>query len=100
MSDIQADLKAVNPFRDMTRGVARFQDEVYPKEQALYRRLVHDGQKPKALMISCADSRVIPEMITQCGPGELFVCRNAVLCSNCHLYRVRDEAFAAYPPGH
>ena len=77
MSNIQADLKAVNPFRDMTRGVARFQDEVYPKEQALYRRLVHDGQKPKALMISCADSRVIPEMITQCGPGELFVCRNA-----------------------
>lgn len=63
--------------RDMARGVARFQDEIYPREQALYRKLIHDGQKPKALMISCADSRVIPEMITQCGPGELFVCRNA-----------------------
>lgn len=62
---------ARSPFRTMTRGVARFRGEVYPQQQALYRRLVHDGQRPKALMISCADSRVIPEMITQCGPGEL-----------------------------
>ena len=77
MSNTQADLETANPFRDMARGVARFQDEVYPRERVLYQKLVHDGQKPKALMISCADSRVIPEMITQCGPGELFVCRNA-----------------------
>ncbi len=73
----QHDPETPNPFRDMARGVARFQGEVYPRERSLYRKLVHDGQKPKALMISCADSRVIPEMITQCGPGELFVCRNA-----------------------
>jgi len=77
MTTYQANLETISSVRDMARGVARFQDEVYPREQALYRKLVHDGQKPKALMISCADSRVIPEMITQCGPGELFVCRNA-----------------------
>jgi carbonic anhydrase len=64
-------------FRSMTRGVARFRGEVFPQHRALYHRLASHGQKPKALMISCADSRVIPEMITQCGPGELFVCRNA-----------------------
>ena len=77
MTTHQAIPETVNPFRDMVRGVARFQDEIYPRVQGLYHKLVHDGQKPKALMISCADSRVIPEMITQCGPGELFVCRNA-----------------------
>lgn len=66
-----------DPFRVMTRGVARFRGDVFPHDRAVYRRLIRDGQKPNALMISCADSRVIPEMITQCGPGELFVCRNA-----------------------
>ncbi|PIK70617.1 carbonic anhydrase, partial [Methylobacterium frigidaeris] len=43
----------------------------------MYERLVRDGQQPKALIIACADSRVSPEHITQAGPGELFVCRNA-----------------------
>jgi carbonic anhydrase len=65
------------PLLDFARGVKRFKDEVFPHQQTLYKHLAQHGQRPKALMISCADSRVIPEMITQCGPGELFVCRNA-----------------------
>jgi carbonic anhydrase len=35
------------------------------------------GQKPFAAILSCADSRVAPELIFDAQPGELFVCRDA-----------------------
>ncbi|SFV50173.1 Carbonic anhydrase [hydrothermal vent metagenome] len=39
-------------------------------------KLVQEGQKPKALFIGCSDSRVIPDMMLQTKPGDLFVLRN------------------------
>jgi carbonic anhydrase len=57
-------------------GVLRFQREVYPNKAALYRELSL-AQAPTAMFIGCADSRVVPEVLTQQGPGELFVVRNA-----------------------
>jgi carbonic anhydrase len=62
---------------DLIAKVVEFQTRVFPDRQALYGQLVRDGQAPKALMISCADSRVVPEQIMQAEPGDLFVCRNA-----------------------
>jgi carbonic anhydrase len=62
---------------DLLQRVSRFRCEIFPDHQSLYRQLASDGQQPKVLMISCADSRVVPELITQSSPGELFVCRNA-----------------------
>lgn len=61
----------------LIQGIATFQGSVFPGQRQMYQQLVRDGQHPSALIIACADSRVAPEHITQAGPGELFVCRNA-----------------------
>ncbi|MEV7571414.1 carbonic anhydrase [Streptomyces tanashiensis] len=57
-------------------GIARFQREVFPAQAGLFARLatVH---RPGTLFIGCSDARVVPELITQTDPGELFVIRNA-----------------------
>ncbi|WP_230281262.1 carbonic anhydrase [Croceicoccus sp. Ery15] len=57
--------------------VFNFEKTVFPNSSELYGTLARDGQSPKALMISCADSRIVPEEIMQARPGDLFVCRNA-----------------------
>jgi carbonic anhydrase len=55
-------------------GVSRFQRDVYPKNRDLFERLAV-GQRPGALFITCADSRIDPCLLTQTIPGELFICR-------------------------
>lgn len=57
--------------------VQNFATHIFPNQSDLYSRLAEFGQSPKSLMISCADSRVVPEQIMQADPGDLFVCRNA-----------------------
>ena len=56
------------------KGLSRFQKNVYPKQRDLFQKLAL-GQRPDALFITCADSRIDPCLLTQTKPGELFICR-------------------------
>jgi len=63
------------PIRMLLEGVRRFHDRAFPQEHEKFEALATQ-QDPHTLFITCADSRIVPEMITQTGPGDLFVCRN------------------------
>ncbi|HHQ6556069.1 TPA: carbonic anhydrase [Serratia fonticola] len=57
-------------------GFLKFQREAFVERTELFKRLA-TSQSPRTLFISCSDSRLVPELITQREPGDLFVIRNA-----------------------
>jgi len=48
----------------------------YSENQAWYRRLADEGQRPRAMVISCCDSRVHVTAIFGADQGEFFIHRN------------------------
>ncbi|MGU4699021.1 carbonic anhydrase [Burkholderia cepacia] len=62
--------------KDIIEGFLKFQRDAYPARATLFRDLAR-SQHPRALFISCSDSRLVPELVTQREPGDLFVIRNA-----------------------
>jgi carbonic anhydrase len=57
-------------------GIHKFQEKEHGRYQKLFHRLSREGQKPHTLFITCSDSRVLAELITQSQPGDLFVVKN------------------------
>lgn len=57
-------------------GVDRFRSDEFGRYEELFRRLSREGQNPHTLFITCSDSRVLAELITQSRPGDLFVVKN------------------------
>ena len=57
-------------------GVHKFRSGEFGNYRKLFRKLSREGQNPHTLFITCSDSRVLAELITQSQPGDLFVVKN------------------------
>ncbi len=60
----------------LVKGIHSFQRGFFANHRALFEQLAVSGQQPETLFITCSDSRVVPNLITNAAPGELFIVRN------------------------
>ncbi len=60
----------------LVEGVGKFQKAVFGTQESLFKKL-SAGQAPGVLFITCSDSRINPNLLTQTDPGDLFILRNA-----------------------
>lgn len=63
-------------FNSLVKGVNDYHAGAFQQHRETFEKLT-EGQKPKALFITCSDSRVDPTMVTGSEPGSLFIIRNA-----------------------
>lgn len=61
---------------ELIQGIQEFREIYVSKNWQLLEQLAH-GQKPRVLFITCSDSRIDPNLLTQTDIGELFTIRNA-----------------------
>lgn len=62
--------------RKLIAGLHEFQTKYFSQHRDLFEQLSQE-QHPRALFITCSDSRIDPNLLTQTEPGELFIIRNA-----------------------
>ncbi len=76
---------------NLLKGLIQFRENDFEIHRELFRKL-GQSQDPHTLFIGCADSRLVPNLITQTLPGELFVVRN--IANIVPPYRASEEYLA------
>ncbi len=68
-----------NPLDRLKTGNTNFVNDTLnnDNQDSVRRKKVVGGQKPFAVILTCSDSRIVPELIFDTGIGELFVIRVA-----------------------
>ena len=60
----------------MLKQTAVFRQDFFETQGKLLTQLIEKGQSPKILLVTCSDSRIVPEKLFGAKPGDLFVIRN------------------------
>jgi carbonic anhydrase len=61
---------------ELIKGNKKFQDIHFPRLESEFEDLVEYGQHPDILFIGCSDSRILPDLILDTKPGDMFILRN------------------------
>jgi carbonic anhydrase len=72
-------LTAEEALEKLAEGNTRFAGDSpeHPNQSYMHRESLIDGQSPFALVVGCSDSRIPPEIIFDCGIGDIFLIRTA-----------------------
>ncbi|HZP25055.1 MAG TPA: carbonic anhydrase [Terriglobales bacterium] len=65
-------MKSQDALAKIVAGVGKFQRDLFPERRQFFGRL-RQRQQPIAMFLTCADSRIVPNLLMQTEPGEVFI---------------------------